>query len=266
MGYYDSLNTEQKKNVAIIVNEAFKEGITNPFSIAAILAIISKESSFIPKTENDYSKTSNSRIRKIFGSRVSGLSESELNSLKSDPVEFFNRVYGGRYGTPQNEGYKYRGRGLNQLTFKGSYDKRGKIIGVDLVKNPEKANDIRVASKLAVTFLKDRIATLKRLGKLKSYNADNINDFKNVKDATMAFYHANTGAGKAVSYIKSKANNSPTGGMKKALDRVQSLIVAVVKKKPMKIILVSTILVIATWALIKYSGIGKNNNVIKAIT
>ena len=47
MSYLDSLSKEQKDNIAIIVNEAKKAGITNPKSIAGLLAIVSKESSFI---------------------------------------------------------------------------------------------------------------------------------------------------------------------------------------------------------------------------
>jgi len=257
MAYTDTLNSQQKKNIQFIIEEAQKSGITNPNSIAGMLAIISKESSFIPKEEKSYAGTDNSRIRKIFGSRVSSLSENELTALKSNPVNFFNRVYGGRYGNAANEGYKYRGRGFNQITFKGSYEKRGNQIGVDLVNNPDKLNEPKIAAKVAIQFFKDRIATLKRLDKLKYYNAADINDFKNTKDATMAFYHANTGAGKAVSAIKSKALGSATGGMKKALERVDSLLskIGVSKKKGFKMIALTALLVVASYSILKYSGL-----------
>ena len=48
------------------IDEAKKAGITNQYAIAGMLAIISKESSFIPKQERAYSGTSNSRIRKVY--------------------------------------------------------------------------------------------------------------------------------------------------------------------------------------------------------
>ena len=82
MAYTDTLNNEQIKNIQFLIDEAPKAGITNPYSIAGILAIISKESSFIPKEEKSYAGTDNSRIRRIFGSRVSGLSESQFDGFK----------------------------------------------------------------------------------------------------------------------------------------------------------------------------------------
>ena len=89
MSYLDTLSAEQKNNIAIISQEAKNAGVTNEPAIAAMLAIISKESSFIPKEEKPYSGTSNERIRKVFGSRVRHLSESELNTLKANPKAFF---------------------------------------------------------------------------------------------------------------------------------------------------------------------------------
>ena len=232
------------------------------------MAIVSKESSFIPKEEKSYAGTSNARIRKIFGSRVGSYTDSQLNTLKANPVDFFNVVYGGRYGNASNEGYKYRGRGFNQITFKGSYEKRGNQVGIDLVNNPDKLNDPKVASKVAVAFLKDRVDSLKQKGKLKSYNADDINDFKNSKDAVLAMYHGNAGAGKSVSYIKGLVTNDPYGGMTRALSRAGSLVEAVkgfVKKKPLLTVTITAVMVLSVWALLKYSGIGKKNKVVKTI-
>ena len=37
--------------------------------------------------------------------------------------KFANFIYGGRYGNGANEGYKYRGSGLTQITFKSNYKK-----------------------------------------------------------------------------------------------------------------------------------------------
>ena len=267
MSYLDTLSKEQKDNIAIIVDEAKKAGITNDKAIAAILAIISKESSFIPKSEKSYSGTSNARIRKVFGSRVPS-SDSELNTLKANPEAFFNAVYGGRYGNASNEGYKYRGRGLNQITFKGNYDKYAKLVDVDLVNNPEKLMDIRTAAKVAVQFAKNGVQKLNDLGKLKSYNAANINDFKTSRDSTLALYHANAGAGKSVSYIKNLAENDPYGGMTKALNRVGDLVEAsktFVKKKPLLTVIITAAIITSIFFIVKYSGITKKNKVINKI-
>ena len=41
-----------------------------------------------------------------------------------------------------------------QLTGKSNYQRFGQVIGVDLVADPEKANDPRIAAKLLAAFLK----------------------------------------------------------------------------------------------------------------
>ena len=268
MSYLDTLNTEQKNNIALLTSDAKKAGITNPYAIAGMLAIISKESSFVPKQERAYSGTSNDRIRKVFGSRLGGYSDSQLNTLKANPKAFFDAVYGGRYHNAQDEGYKYRGRGFNQITFKSAYERYAKDTGEDLINNPDLMLNPKTASKVAVAFAKRRIKSLQDNGKLASYNANDINDFKNTKDATMAMYHANTGAGKTVAHVKGLANSDHLGGMRKALNRVNDLLVATktfVKKKPLLTITITATLIVSIWALIKYSGIAKKNKTISKL-
>jgi len=46
--------------------------------------------------------------------------------------------------------YPYIGYGYVQLTWKDNYERIGKLIGVDLIKNPEKALDPEVASEIMV--------------------------------------------------------------------------------------------------------------------
>ena len=223
MGYYDTLTTEQKNNIAIIVDEAKNAGITNPNSIAGMLAIVSKESSFIPKSENlNYSSA---RLQEVFN-----IPASRANQIAGKPEETANAMYGGRYGNAENEGYKYRGRGFNQLTFKGNYKKYGNIIGQNLVSNPDKVNNVRTAAKVLIAYNKSQMKDLANRGKLKEYNSKDINDFKNTTDSTLAFYHVTSGNGNSVSKIKNLAKKDHLGGMTKALARVQSLIIAAAKK------------------------------------
>ena len=248
MSYIDSLNSQQKANIAIIKDEALKAGITNPYSIAAMLAIVSKESNFVPINENlNYSAP---RLQQVFK-----LSEERAKELAGKPVEIGNAVYGGRYGNGSNEGYKYRGRGFNQLTFKGNYDKYGKLAKVNIVSNPDSLNtDPKVAAKVMIAYNKANINKLASNGKLKEYNASNINDFKNEKDATLAFYHATAGAGKDVSYIKGLQTKDGLGGMKKAMNRVKDLYdytLVTVKKNPLPTIIITTLIVVSLYALIK---------------
>lgn len=262
MSYLNTLTNEQKNNIAILVDEAKKAGITNPNSIAGMLAIVSKESSFVPKSENlNYSAK---RLQEVFK-----IPASRANEIAGNPEATANAMYGGRNGNAANEGYKYRGRGFNQLTFKGNYKKYGDIIGENLVANPDKVNNVKTAAKVLIAYNKDRMADLAKRGKLKEYNATNINDFKNPQDATLAFYHVTSGNGNSVAKIKALAKNDHLGGMTKALNRVNDLLGAVgtyVKKNPLKVIAITALVVVATWTLIKYSGVGKNNKIVNKIT
>jgi predicted chitinase len=216
MAYLSRLSSTQKKNINTLIDEMEKSGLTNKNTQAGILSVISKESVFNPVAERGYQNTSNSRIKRIFGVRVSGLSEMELTQLKADPEAFFNHVYGGRYGNASNAGYMYRGRGFNQLTFHDNYKKVGDTIGVDLVSHPEKLEDPKIASKASLAYFKNAFNSGFTSTKQKAYNAKDINDFKTLNDAVLALYHANAGFGKP---IYTPTTKTSTGGLEKALSR-----------------------------------------------
>ena len=187
---------EKARNIDLLVSEMQRQGVTNKHSIIGMLSTIGKESGFVPKNEIPYTNTDNSRIRKIFGSRVEKLSDEELNTLKKDATKFWDRVYGAddptgrsqQYGNSQpGDGAKYLGRGFNGITFKGNYKKYGEAVGMDLVSNPEVLNDPKIAAQAAVTFL---LTVLKRMGK-------DPNGFTSNKEAIRAFVQANHGGGSA---------------------------------------------------------------------
>lgn len=151
-----------------------KQGITDPNARANALAQIKAESDFNVKTEMNWDKTENENIRKsVFAKRVKDLSDAELTKLKQNPEAFFNRVYGSEFkvgkemgNTKQGDGYKYRGRGYIQLTGKNNYEQIGKMIGQDLVGNPDLMLDPKIAAEASVAFLKSRKVDLTNNAKL----------------------------------------------------------------------------------------------------
>lgn len=124
---------------------------------AGLAAIVGGESRFQPAFEMGYSHTSNDRIRSYF-SKTRRMSDEEINEIKSSDRTWFNFVYGGRFGNRPgtDDGFNYRGGGLNQLTFRDNYATYGPKVGVDLVAHPDMINVPRVAAAVAVEYMKDR--------------------------------------------------------------------------------------------------------------
>lgn len=211
-------------NSEIVIKALNDAGIINPYAIAGIMAIIQKESNFKPQSEKSYSGTSNERIKSIF-SKTKNLTDSELTLLKKNPEKFFNFVYGGRYGNAPDEGYKYRGRGFNQLTFKNNYKTFGDAIGLDLIKNPDLVNDPKIAARIVAAYMLSQFK--KNADTVRArYGVNNINDFKDKTTAVNAFYNANAGFGKDTSNVttvgKTTALKAVDGLYKKTTDFLKS--------------------------------------------
>jgi len=192
-------------------------GITSLEVQAAVLATIAKESRFVPKSEQSYSGTANARIRSIFGNRVKDLTDDQLNVLKANPIAFFDHIYGNRYGnTNVGDGYKYRGRGLNQITFKANYKAIGDVIGVDLVSNPDLLNTPTIAAKAAAAYFVIFFKIGKSSGKLQEkLGVSDVNEIKDTTTAVKAAIMANAG------WETNFETSIVQEGFNKAMDTVQ---------------------------------------------
>ena len=195
-----NISGDKAKNAQAVINSMNKHSITNPYTQKAILGVIGKECGFMPQNETSYSNTPSSRIRSIFGSRVSKMTDAQIDQLKKNDENFYNFLYGGRYGNSPTEGYKYRGRGFNGITFKAVYhnmqkllDKLGKLDRkVDIVLNPDVVNDIDVAAETAVLYFLDRASDP---AMYKKYGVKDLNGFKDEDTAIKAMVNANAGWG-----------------------------------------------------------------------
>lgn len=178
---------QEARNIDLLVDAMNDFGITDPMAQIGILSVIGKESNYIPKSETSYSNTAPSRIRHLFGGRVAHLSDDEINQLKKDDKKFYNLIYAktvgnGKNGTDDGDGYKYRGRGFNQLTGIGNYEKYGNLIGKNLVGDPDEVNDPRTAADVAIMFFTK--------GKKTGFP-----EFKTKKEAAEYFADINAGGG-----------------------------------------------------------------------
>ncbi len=92
-----------------------------------------------PVTENlNYSAE---RLTKVWPSRFPTVASAE--PFARNPRKLANKVYGGRMGnTAPDDGWRYRGRGLPQITGKENYTKFG------LAKTPEKAAEMATAVRI----------------------------------------------------------------------------------------------------------------------
>lgn len=174
------------ENIKMLIDKMNRRGITNPMVQAAILSTIGKESGFIPQNESGYCKTDDSRIVSIFKNRG-----EKCKKLKCDDEAFFDCVYGKDSGiklgnNQPGDGFKYRGRGFNQITGRANYRKYG------YESNPEELNNPDGAADAMLDFLAKEGSGLN-------------NKFRDIDEAVSFFVTRNAG-GKKSSYGETKAN------------------------------------------------------------
>lgn len=136
-----------------LLKKLSESGITDTKSQANILAQIQAESGGKAKSESlNYTPK---RLLEMFPKKFKDMEDAK-STVAGGEEAIGNRIYGGRMGNAANEGYKYRGRGLIQLTGKDNYAKFGKMLGIDLVGNPDLANDPDIAQQLAIAYFKEK--------------------------------------------------------------------------------------------------------------
>jgi len=126
------------------ISAAMKEfGIDTPKRQAYFIAQIGTESGGFTSVKESLNYSVAGLA--IFGSRLTTAQREQLGRKAGESAlsqtrqaAIANLVYGGRYGNNLNgDGWKYRGRGLKQITFHDNYADCGKALGLPLLTNPD---------------------------------------------------------------------------------------------------------------------------------
>jgi len=139
------------------IDAAMKEfGITAVNDQAMFIAQLGHESAgFTSLVENfNYSVDG---LKKTFGKRLTSYQCEMLGRVDGQQTahqpQIANLVYGGRMGNAaEGDGWKYRGRGLLQITGRENYTKCGTALKLDLVSTPELLVQERHAARSAAWF------------------------------------------------------------------------------------------------------------------
>lgn len=96
-------------------------------------------------------------LKKTFGKRLTPYQCEMLGRIDGKQTahqpQIANLVYGGRMGNiDEGDGWKYRGRGLLQITGRENYTKCGSALKLDLVSTPELLVQERHAARSAAWF------------------------------------------------------------------------------------------------------------------
>ena len=211
-----------KSTVDALIGESKRRGVTNKYVIAGILATIGKESGFKIQPENmNYtakrlleipgwaSKFSSDKIDPTTNKTIN------VNDYDRQPEKIANYIYGGQWGpvkgnknrqekkwywgvygnSEYGDGFKYRGRGYNGITFKSGYEKKEQYIP-GLTKNPDLMLNEKNSAVTAIAYYVD--GDFKNKKSLQSkFGITNVNDFNNWDQALLCICNMTAGFGYA---------------------------------------------------------------------
>lgn len=122
-------------------NETFEMfDINTPKRVAMFLAQTAHESANFRAVVENLNYSANSLVR-VWPSRYNA---SNAGAYARNPEKIANRSYADRMGNgseASGDGWKYRGRGIIQLTGKSNYEKCGHDLDLNLVEFPDQAAD-----------------------------------------------------------------------------------------------------------------------------
>lgn len=174
--------TRYTGNKALVLSALVAAGYSKAAQ-ANIMANVDAESNFQPRSEQIFRYTAKN-IFDLYGPGNKAGNSVTVNSMEeaqalvaSGRENLANVIYGTgprakKLGNTQpGDGYKYIGRGFIQITGRYNYTAVSKEIGVDLVNNPELANDPVIAAKIVPAYFKLKLDKRKSLESIQDVNS-----------------------------------------------------------------------------------------------
>ena len=153
--------------VESIIQTANNVGIRDRSRLTAILTVAQAETGLVPNKAENLRYNANTaeglaRIRSIFKTKTKEKTDQQIRNIFSNPESTANFVYSGGSNDNVGDGYKYRGRGLTQITSKGNYEKMQALLSregirVNIVNNPDIALDEKISIIILVLGKKEGI-------------------------------------------------------------------------------------------------------------
>lgn len=130
--------TAARRFVEPLARACAQFGIDTTVRLAAFVAQTGHESACFTQLEESLYYRLPERIRAIWPTRVPSMADA--TTLIRNPQALANRVYAGRNGNgpeASGDGWKYRGRGLIQITGRANYQAASESAARDYVSNPD---------------------------------------------------------------------------------------------------------------------------------
>lgn len=152
-------NASDAEAKAAAIAEAWAAfGVTTKAARAAFLGIWGNETGGMTTIGREDMRYSAERAFELFP-KARAFPEVTRQRCSTVPVDrgrrFASWIYAGLYGNgdeASEDGWRYRGGGMTQTTFRSTYAASGKAIGVDLEANPDLITTPRAAALSAVWF------------------------------------------------------------------------------------------------------------------
>lgn len=148
-----------------INNAAAEFAINTPARMAAFIAQVGHESTGFSRLSENLYYSDAERIARIFktgfdNNKNGVIDPAEIEFARGytrNPEKLANRAYAGRGGNgdeASGDGWRYRGRGLIQVTLRDNYYHCGKALGLDLISDPDLLLELAAAARSAAWYWK----------------------------------------------------------------------------------------------------------------